>query len=80
MRTTGWPVTTPSTPVPTTLRRPQVGEQNCVGCEYHGDCAGVLSGFMGWGSPWGVIENGTEEKPHCPTWRRRHEDEESPDA
>ena len=44
----------------------------CGGCEYHADCTAVVTSALGMASPGMLaVENGSERKESCETWRAR---------
>jgi hypothetical protein len=50
---------------------------SCTGCEYHTLCAAAVLGAMGSPDIWRV-QSGTEERPECETWKKRHAAEKEP--
>ena len=41
-------------------------EENCIGCEYHSKCAGIIFSHMG--APIPPIVSGSEKKEWCHNW------------
>ncbi len=44
-------------------------EQNCVGCEFHSRCAGIVFGHIGAPGHANKITSGIEKKEWCENWR-----------